>query len=71
MEDNTENRKFFLAQFLIGVDVVKRHVDNEDAAADYLFSCLKLLGQDKAHSLMVYPVAEKKPTYRINCKRNL
>src|SRR5687767_1174644 len=64
MEDNTENRKFFLAQFLIEVDLVRRRIDTEEALAEYLFSCLKLVGRDRADSLTIYLMAAMDPTYR-------
>jgi hypothetical protein len=51
--------KFFLAQFLIEVDVSDKPDFDESRATVYLQSALHLQVKDKSHDLKVYPLSAK------------
>lgn len=51
--------KFFLAQFLIEVDVTERPDFDDIQASDYFSSVFQLSGNDKKIEVKVYPLAAK------------
>jgi len=58
-EIKMKKTRFFLAQFLIEVDVTDRPGFDDMEATAYFISALQLLDKDKKHDLKVYPLAVK------------
>ncbi len=58
-DDDLVKTKFFLAQFLVEVDVTDRPDFDDLQATDYFSSAFWLSGNDKKHEVKVYALAAK------------